>query len=91
MAVLLLRQSSVVVTKTMWPTGPKVFTYFYIVKKMYLFIHERRRQREKQAPCGEPDEGLDPGTLGSRPELKADAQPLSPPGPLGPETPSVWW
>ena len=38
------------------------------------------RQKEKQAPCGEPDVGLHPGTLQSRPELKADAQPLSHPG-----------
>ncbi|CAK7315610.1 hypothetical protein VULLAG_LOCUS19161 [Vulpes lagopus] len=37
----------------------------------------RHRQREKQAPCGEPDEGLNPRTPGSRPEPKADAQPLS--------------
>ena len=38
----------------------------------------RNRQREeKQAPCKEPDEGLDPGNPGSRPEPKADAQPLS--------------
>ena len=28
-------------------------------------------------PCGEPDVGLDPRTLGSQPEQKADAQPLS--------------
>ena len=28
----------------------------------------------------EPDVGLDPGALGSRPEPKADAQPLSHPG-----------
>ena len=41
---------------------------------------QRHRQREKQAPCMEPDAGLDPGTLGSRPELKADSQPLSHPG-----------
>ena len=40
----------------------------------------RDRQREKQAPCREPDVGLDPRTPGSRPELKADAQPLSHPG-----------
>ena len=38
------------------------------------------RQREKQAPRGEPDVGLDPRTPGSRPKLKADAQPLSHPG-----------
>ena len=38
---------------------------------------QRHRQREKQAPCREPNVGLDPRTLGSHPELKADAQPLS--------------
>ena len=36
----------------------------------------RDRQREKQAPCREPDAGLDPGTPESRPGPKADAQPL---------------
>ena len=41
---------------------------------------QRHRQREKQALCGEPDVGLDPGTVGSRPEPKADAQLLSHPG-----------
>ena len=41
---------------------------------------QRHRQREKQAPHGEPDVGLDPETPGSRPEPKADAQPLSHPG-----------
>ena len=54
-------------------------------KRFYLFIHERHtergrdrgRGREKQAPCREPDTGLDPGTPGSRPEPKAGAQPLS--------------
>ena len=39
---------------------------------------QRHRQREKQAPCREPNVGLDPGTPGSCPEPKADAQPLSP-------------
>ena len=38
---------------------------------------QRHGQREKQAPCREPDVGLDPGTPGSRPEPKADAQPLN--------------
>ena len=42
-------------------------------------MRQRHRQREKQAPCGEPDVGLDPRTPGSQPELKADAQPLSHP------------
>ena len=41
---------------------------------------QRHRQREKQAPCRERGMGLDPGTLGSGPEPKADAQPLSHPG-----------
>ena len=41
---------------------------------------QRHRQREKQVPCWEPDIGLDSRTLGSRPEPKADAQPLSHPG-----------
>ena len=41
---------------------------------------QRHRQREKQTPCRESDVGLDPGTLGSRPELKADAQLLIHPG-----------
>ena len=42
---------------------------------------ERQRYRQKkQAPCGEPNEGLNPRTEESCPELKADAQPLSHPG-----------
>ena len=41
---------------------------------------QRHRQREKQALCREPDVGLDPETPGSRPEPKADSQPLSQPG-----------
>ena len=32
---------------------------------------QRHRQREKQASCREPDVGLNPGSLGSRPGLKA--------------------
>ena len=45
-------------------------------------MKERKRhwQREKQIPCRKPDVGLDPGTLGSCPESKADVQPLSHPG-----------
>ena len=54
--------------------------------RFYLFIHERHRereaetQREKQAPCRDPNMGLDPGTPGSHPEPKVDTQPLSHPG-----------
>ena len=51
------------------------FKYF-----IYLFMTDRERQREKQAPRKEPDMGLDPRTTGSRPEPKADAQLLSHPG-----------
>ena len=43
-------------------------------------MRQRHRQREKQAPWREPGAGLDPGTPGSHPEPKADAQPLSHPG-----------
>ena len=32
---------------------------------------ERERQRENQAPCREPDIGLDPWSPGSHPGLKA--------------------
>ena len=32
---------------------------------------ERHRKREKQAPCRDPDMGLDPGSPESGPELKA--------------------
>ena len=38
---------------------------------------QKHRQREKQAPCREPDAGLYPRILGSRPEPKADSQLLS--------------
>ena len=41
---------------------------------------QRHRQREKQAPYREPNMGLDPGTAETRPELKAETQPLSHPG-----------
>ena len=56
-----------------------VFWAFFFFK--ILFIHERHRAREreaetqaegeKQAPCREPDVGLDPGSPGSHPGLKA--------------------
>ena len=58
----------------------------YFLNFIYLFMRgtERERhthrQKEKQAPCREPDVRLDPETPGSCPELKADAQPLSHPG-----------
>ena len=52
--------------------------------KNILFMRDterqRHRQREKQAPCEEPDVGLDPRATGSHPLPKADPQPLSHPG-----------
>ena len=59
--------------------------YFFLTF-IYLFTgdvereRERYRQREKQALCGDPNMGLDPRTPGTRPEPKADTQPLSHPG-----------
>ena len=41
---------------------------------------QRLRQREKQAPCREPNVGLNSRSPGSRPEPKADTQWLSHPG-----------
>ena len=46
---------------------------------------ERGAETQAEGEAGsllEPDIGLDPKTLGSRPKLKADAQPLSHPGVL---------
>ena len=61
-----------------------LFNYYYFKYFTYLSMRDterqRHRQREKQALRREPDSGLDPRTLGSRPELKADAQLLSHPG-----------
>ena len=53
--------------------------YIYIfLDFIYLFTRDthrergqRHREREKQAPCREPDMGLDPGSPGSCPGLKA--------------------
>ena len=66
---------------------------FFFSQRFYLFIHERHRERErqkegererqrhrkreKQAPCREPDVGLDPPAPGSHPESKEVAQLLS--------------
>ena len=41
---------------------------------------QKHREREKHAPCREPDVGLNPGTPGSQPGPKAGAKPLSHPG-----------
>ena len=55
------------------------FLFFFFFLRFYSFIHERHTQRErqrhrqskKQAPCREPDVGLDPRSPGSGPGLKA--------------------
>ena len=65
---------------------PGIPLFFFLI--FYLFIHERHREREaktqaereKQASHREPDAGVNPRTLESRPEPKTDAQPLSHPG-----------
>ena len=50
------------------------FFYFYLKDFIYLFMRDTGReaetQGEKQAPCGEPDAGLDPRIPGSLPEPK---------------------
>ena len=61
----------------------KELEFLYIFKRLIPERHREgqgHRQREKQPPCREPDAGLDPRTLGSRPEPKAGAKPLSHPG-----------
>ena len=62
---------------TFCSSGMTIVDIFF--KRFYLFIHEKQRererqrhwQREKQTPCREPDAGLDPGSPGSGPWLKA--------------------
>ena len=72
----------------------KAFIFYFYFLRFYLFIHERQRERgrerererqqhrrrEKQAPCQEPDVGLDCGSPGSRPGPKPSTKPLSHPG-----------
>ena len=53
------------------------FSIFIFKDFIYLFMRDtererqRHRQREKQASCRETDMGLDPGSPGSHPGLKA--------------------
>ena len=54
--------------------------FFFKILFIFSWETQRERGREKQAPCREPDVGLDPRTPGSRLEPKADAQPLNHPG-----------
>ena len=63
-----------------------LFVCFFL--KIYSFMRDIETQKkeaeiqaegETQAPCREPDAGLDPRTPESHPELKAGAKPLSHP------------
>ena len=64
----------------------------FFFKDLFIYSWERgeqrqrHRQREKQAPCREPDVGLDPWTPGSYPGRKAGIKPLSHPG-----IPPLWF
>ena len=49
----------------------KDFIYLFMRDTERESERQRHRQREKQAPRREPNVGLDPGILGSRPGLKA--------------------
>ena len=68
----------------LWKECKKESLYVYHFSKIPLFMRDRERQRhrqrEKQTLCEEPDAGLDPRILRSRPEPKADTWPLSHPG-----------
>ena len=50
------------------------------LKRYYLFIHERHTETQAEGERSRLPTGLDPRIPGSRPGLKADAQPLSHPG-----------
>ena len=64
----------------------KLDSYFFFLRFIYLFMIESEREAETQAEgeAGpmhrEPDVGLDPGSLGSRPGPKAGAKLLRHPG-----------
>ena len=69
----------------------KLDLFFFFKDFIYLFMRDTEREREAetwaegevgsmQAPCREPDMGLDPGSPGSHPRPKAGAKPRSHPG-----------
>ena len=49
----------------------KDFTHLFMRDTHREREGQRHRQREKQTPCKEPDMGLNPGSPGSDPGLKA--------------------
>ena len=75
------------VSHTLSQNSDIFFCPFFLKIFIYLFMidtereeRQRHRQRKKQAPCREPNVGLDPGSPGSYPGPKASAKPLSHPG-----------
>ena len=58
-----------------------LFLLFFFFLRFYLFMRNREAETEAGS-CGEPDGVLNYWDLGSRPEPKADAQPLSHSGAL---------
>ena len=74
----------------MWFSDNDVFSHktlldIFFLKILFIYsweaqrMKQRHRQREKQAPHGGPDTGLNPRTLESQAERKADPQPLTHP------------
>ena len=66
-----------------WPSAVE-FRVIFFKDFIYLFVRDTEREAETWAKgeagsSRKPNVGLDPGILRSLPELKADAQPLSPP------------
>ena len=54
-------------------TSQGFFVFFFIIPERHRERQRHGQNEKQQVPCGDPDAGLDPGILGSRPELKADA------------------
>ena len=57
-------------------TSLSFFLFYFLKDFIYLFMRDTEREVETQAegetaPCREPDVGLDLGSPGSRPGLKA--------------------
>ena len=75
--IALSARRSFLFTSSLVCTSNGTFLFFIFFK--ILFIYERERERETQAPRREPDVGLDPRTPESRPGLKAGAKLLSHP------------
>ena len=58
-----------------------VHLFINFLKFLFIYSREAETQAKGKAGCLQgTDVGLDPRTLGSQPELKADGQPLSHPG-----------